>query len=634
VTGSPLAIEPGAFALDAPAVKRVIRTAQATAFTKAGLTPTPTDWRDGWIYFVMVDRFNRVDAPPRHQPWDDPRFDGYQGGTFDGVRAALPYIKSLGAGAIWLSPVLKNLPFDSFSYHGYGIHDFLHAEPRFARDPSRADDELRSLVDAAHGIGLYVIFDVVLNHVGDVFAYAPIDGDELCQASAGAVASYSPSPREVHWRDTLGSPVPTDLDPGAVPAPSTDALVWPAELQQNAFFRRQGLPSASGPDTIGDFLSLKQLRTEEPDLQNVLIRAYQYVIARWDVDGFRIDTLRFLQGGLAGRFGNAMREFAQRVGKNNFFTFGEVFDRQAEEDIARFIGRDTKDGGETVGVDAALDYPLFFTLPGITRGLKPPSELSDMYRRRRSIENTVVSSHGDPTQYFVTFVDNHDVKQRIRRVEPDGSHSHDDEVRLALACLMTLPGIPCLYYGTEAGLDGAGTDAAVREALWGGPGFRTPGPFARDIADLSAVRQEIEALRYGRFYLRPISGDGVHFGVSNFSPGVLAYSRVLADEEVLVVANATASPQALDVIVDRSLNGPGATATIRYSNRPAPVPPSPLRTVGQAVVAEADGRVGSGPLLVGHVTLQPLEVQILSHRGQSPEASESVAPNGGPYPSE
>jgi len=131
---------------------------------------SPADWRDCPIYFLMVDRFNAA-KPPAHQPFDDPNFYGYQGGKFSGVRAQLPYIKTLGAGAIWLSPVLKNLPFASESYHGYGIHDFLHAEPRFADDPAAADDELRALIDAAHAQGLYVILDIVLNHVGDVFAY-------------------------------------------------------------------------------------------------------------------------------------------------------------------------------------------------------------------------------------------------------------------------------------------------------------------------------------------------------------------------------------------------------------------------------------------------------------------------------
>jgi hypothetical protein len=133
---------------------------------------SPADWRDQWIYFLMVDRFNNSQNAPNHAPFDDPNFFAFQGGNLASVQDQLPYIKQLGAGAIWLSPVLSNVLNQPGTYHGYGIRDFLHVDPRFARDPANADDELRSLVDAAHSLGLYVILDIVLNHTGDTFAYA------------------------------------------------------------------------------------------------------------------------------------------------------------------------------------------------------------------------------------------------------------------------------------------------------------------------------------------------------------------------------------------------------------------------------------------------------------------------------
>ena len=125
---------------------------------------SPEDWRDRWIYFLMLDRFNNPSAPPAHQPFDDPNFFGFQGGKFSGVQQQIAHIKQLGAGAIWLSPVLKNFQFDPNTYHGYGIHNFIGAEPRFADNPAAADNELRALVDAAHQQDLLVIFDIVLNH--------------------------------------------------------------------------------------------------------------------------------------------------------------------------------------------------------------------------------------------------------------------------------------------------------------------------------------------------------------------------------------------------------------------------------------------------------------------------------------
>ncbi len=575
--------------------------------------PSPLDWRDQWIYFLMVDRFNNRAAPPRHQPFDDPGFYGFQGGNFAGIQQQLPYIKSLGAGALWLSPVLTNVLFEEGAYHGYGIRDFLHADPRFAQDSAHAGRELRSLVDAAHAQGLYVILDIVLNHTGNVFAYVCDPGEQDCIAAGGAQADFRPWPRAVNWRDAQGAARPAWTDAATIADPPADALVWPAELHDNAFYRRQGLPGPAS-DVIGDFASLKQFRTDNIQLQQLLIRAYQYVIARFDIDGFRIDTLRYLQPGFALLFGNAMREYALAAGKKNFFTFGEVFTGDAEEQIAHFIGRTTGDPGGMVGVDAALDYPLFFNLKPVVKGFAPPAALVGMYQLRKQIEADVLSSHGDAARYFVTFLDNHDVKERLRYAAPGREHEFDDQVTLGLACLFSLPGVPCLYYGTEQGLHGSGSDPAVREALWGGPGFSQDSFYYTHIRQIAQVRAAHPALRYGRFYFRPISGDGQHFGVSAFPQGILAFSRILADEEVVVAANTSATDaRAFDVIVDLALHRPGDPAAVAYSNKTAFQAPAAVeqKAAGTVSVQEAGGGAGGGPLLSMRVTLAPLEVQIL-----------------------
>src|SRR5690242_5946377 len=95
--------------------------------------PSPADWRDVWIYFLLVDRFRNPEGPPAQQPWDG-ECGVFQGGTLAGVRASLDYLAGLGAGALWLSPVLKNCGYDPGSYHGYGIQDFGAVEPRFTSD--------------------------------------------------------------------------------------------------------------------------------------------------------------------------------------------------------------------------------------------------------------------------------------------------------------------------------------------------------------------------------------------------------------------------------------------------------------------------------------------------------------------
>ena len=292
------------------------------------------------MYFLLVDRFNNPLAPPRHLPWDA-EYSDFQGGTFNGIREQLDYLQALGIGAIWLSPVQKNCQY-SPTYHGYGIQDFLSIDPRFASDPAQAkqdpqfvENELRQLVDEAHARGIYIIFDIVLYHTGDVFAYP----------GYGSVAPWNGQPYAINWRDENGN---ARTDWTEAPAnPPLDAAVWPQELRSNNYFWRQG--NAFGPsnqliDASGDFYSLKGIASDFQDssgypVHTILIRAYQYLIAKFDIDGFRIDTLKYISPDFARNFANYIREFALSIGKKNFFTFGEVYD--SEQTIANFIGRNT-----------------------------------------------------------------------------------------------------------------------------------------------------------------------------------------------------------------------------------------------------------------------------------------------------
>src|SRR4051794_28289969 len=109
-----------------------------------------------------------------------------------------------------------------------------------------------------------------------------------------------------------------------------------------------------------------------------------------------------------------------------------------------------------VGVDAALDYPLFYALTTTLKGASSPSNLAAMYQTRKDVENGLISSHGEATRFFVTFLDNHDQWNRFYYVDPSNPNHYDNQVTMAMAALFSLPGIPCIYYGTEQGLRGAG----------------------------------------------------------------------------------------------------------------------------------------------------------------------------------
>jgi len=568
--------------------------------------PSPVDWRDAWIYFIMVDRFNNPLKPPRHPPYDA-YCDGFQGGTINGIREKLDYIRELGAGAIWITPVVMLCPNQPGGYHGYGFQNLLRIDPSFG-----TEQDLQDLVDAAHARGLRIILDVVLNHAGDVFAYE-VDGKLVPKAD------FSQTKYPIRWRNADATPnpgwseAPADCPPGAA--------VGPSELRQNDYFRRQGVGGEGG----GDFESLKELVTDsgvdDPDsgwqkpVPNILIRAYQYLIARYDVDGLRIDTLKYVEEDFARTFGNAMREYASAIGKKNFFTFGEIWKGKDDETIKKYIGISVQDVNGVTGVDAALDFPLFHMLQGVLKGPASPRALADFYETRKTVYAGQMSSHGEASRYFVTFLDNHDQNCRFHYCPPHDPKAYDNQLTMAVGLLFSLQGIPCLYYGTEQGLCGMGNaDKYVREALWGKPGgFDTTHPFFEAIAGLAKLRDSQPALRYGRQYFRPVSGDGVHLGVSPYPGGVIALSRLLTDTEVLVVANT--SPQQTwrgEILVDYALNasksGPWK-ALFSNQRQPAAVP------VGLQQKAKSgcsiDGRTIDAALRTVRTEVLPLELLIL-----------------------
>ena len=431
-------------ALYDPMVDTILAAQPGTTQTPSGTTipypfPSPRDWRDQWIYFLLVDRFDNPLQPPRQA---DP-CDVYQGGTFAGIQQRLPYLKQLGVGAIWLSPIQINPQWFKNYWGGYGTLDFLRVEPRFCSDPARAlqdstiaDREFRALVDEAHALGIYVILDIVLNHVGDLFDYEGMRDS----------APWNPRGEyTVYWRDEQGVAQGVWTDIAKIHTLPQMAGVWPQEFQRNEFFRRRGSYDQSGDVTRGDFDRLKELVTEYQDresgiysLRNYLIRAYQYLMAKFDLDGYRIDTLQYVEADFARIFGNAMREYALSIGKQNFFTFGEVWQDDDEAKIAEFIGRNTQKDQEFIGVDAAIDFPMRKRLVDVCKGFAPPSDLAAHFDYRRETLKHIISSHGDAGRHYVTFLDNHDLNARFHSAQYPG------QTTLALTCLMTMQGIPCI----------------------------------------------------------------------------------------------------------------------------------------------------------------------------------------------
>jgi glycosidase len=520
-------------------------------FTPAGkIFPSPSDWRDHFIYFLLVDRFNNGDKNiPAYDPAsavndrDDSEGEQWQGGTLKGITDKLDYIKDLGCTAIWLSPIFRNRK-EINTYHGYAIQNFLDVDPRFG-----TIKDLQKLVQTAHKKGMYVILDVVINHTGDNWAYP---GGYRYYYSGGECFPFG------FWRGAYSQ--------SGIKWP--DDAVWPADFQDPEWYRRKGEIrdwDASPEAREGDFCTLKELDTSKSEVLRTLIDAYKFWIALADVDGYRLDAIKHVEDSNASIFCSAIREFAQKIGKKNFFLFGEIIGN--DKLIDQYIGRNAKIPGSNErfpSLDAALDFPLWGVLEWVIKGLANPYELRARYDSFRDI----YADHGQAGQYFVTFLDNHDQIGRNPRGRFLYNNDFTEQVMLAMGYLLTSLGIPCIYYGTEQGFNGGGDhDKYIRECMFGGKwgAFNTTGrhffnpdnPFYRQISKFTSLRQSEPALRYGRQYFREISGNGLDFGFPVDGRCTLAYSRILDDTEILIAMNLDAVPRNDFITVDARLTPAG-----------------------------------------------------------------------------
>lgn len=525
------------------------------------LTPPPgrsywscqREWREEFIYFVLVDRFHDgrarrpVPGPGRSPGWGGgEQHRRFCGGTLAGIREGLGYVQDLGCTALWLSPIFENdgAPDpDSTSYHGYGIRNYLAVDPRFG---TRQD--LVRLVDEAHRRGMRVFLDAVANHAGDVFHYA------------GGPKQYADDHRQYEIGEWVHPDYPV-----------------PVELRNPAYYHRRGEIRAWAWDSLpetqwGDFFNLKGFNNDEtPEglaLQEILIRCHRYWIREADIDGYRMDAVKHMGEMAVARFCQAMREYAHAVGKRDFFLFGELV--AGDEAINRYAGPNTpgQRGDRTVfyGLNSVLDFPLYWVLPGVIKGARPPSDLVNRYEalRERAL------SRGELGRYLVTFIDNHDQIGQPRKARFARGAS-DEQVIAGVGFLLCALGTACIYYGTEQGFSGEGPgEEAVREAMFDGadPACSFLNPECRiyqEVAAIARIHREQPALRFGRMYFREVSGNGRDFGLPEAHPCTLAFSRLLAEDELLVAYNTSTSEARADcVAVDRHLAGDAGRMRFLY----------------------------------------------------------------------
>lgn len=587
---------------------------------------SPAAWEDELLYFLFVDRFSDgresggfadLDGTPvggdatRPTPlFEFPEDAGnaewqtwftagrsWCGGNLAGLADKLGYLKRLGVTAVWLSPVFRQVT-GSQDYHGYGIQNFLDVDPHFG-----SREELRDFVSAAHAAGIRVILDIILNHAGDVFSYAGNLEYYYDQGQQWPVQGYR-----------LGAGDPGSLPFGHVDplaATARQAAIWPAEFQDPESWTRQGQIRDWDrfPEYLdGDFLSLKDLHHGQANgdpaiawdvLRRIrefrysatlrqLCRVYQFWIAYADIDGYRIDTVKHMEPGAVRLFANVIHEFAQSLGKENFYLIGEI--TGGREYAVNLVN--------TTGIDAALginDIPdrLEYLAKGFRSPGNPDTEAYEGYFDLFSnslLDNK--NSHQWYAKHIVTMFDDHDqvgaqYKYRFCGDQPD-SYRY---LPLALGLNLTSAGIPCIYYGTEQAFNGADrrrfedggandySDAFLRECMFGGAFgslqsagrhfFNEDHAMYRFMQRLAALRRDRIVLRRGRQYLRQVSADGVHFDYPQPVHGelrwVVAWSRLFVDSECVCAMNTSNRELAVWITVDHATHGGNGALTCLLS---------------------------------------------------------------------
>ena len=462
-------------------------------------------WRNQNIYQIITDRFFNGDSGNDNlSPNFNPTNGGQaHGGDFRGAERKLDYIKSLGATAVWISPILLN---GNGDYHGYAATDFYQTDPRMG-----SLDDLKSFIRSAHERGILVVNDVVVNH-----------GSTIVDSGDGGFPNfkYPPDGYSLRYNGTRRYAAPFD----------NTAL----GVSLETLFHNNGTTQNWGDATqveYGELLSLDDFRTESGYVRDRMAEIFSHWIQSVGFDAYRIDTVKHVEMGFWDSWSPQIRAAAASADKPNFFQFGEVYD-----------GSDAKCGSYTgtkssanYKMESVLDYPLYYQINSVFASAT--GNTGQLESRYNNLNATNYDSSS--LMSLVTFLDNHD---QPRFLNTTGSSPARLEV--ALAFLYTARGIPCLYYGTEQDFNGAG-DPSNREDMFDGQ--YESGPSLGDNFNMTSARFKLVAKLNNLRRLYPALRTGTHTNLwANFSsPGLFAYARRLNNEEAFVVLNTSTSAQSI-----------------------------------------------------------------------------------------
>ena len=484
----------------------------------AGDFTTPSWLRGAFVYEIFPDRFRNGDPSNDycrtgsssgcpgwyggtsqamlHNTWNEPLEDSratgqfnrdFFGGDLEGVEENLPYLKSLGVQAIWLTPI-----FFARSNHRYDTADYMHIDEALGRDPA-----FTSLVAAAHASGIRLILDGVFNHTSSDSIYF----DRYHQWDTVG-ACESPSSPYRSWYEITGTDVPCTSYTG-----------------------------------FANLDSLPQLNHSSPQVQDFVYRGSDSVVRHWlglGADGWRLDAAQEIDHSWWRDFRAVVKGYAPDAPLIGEVTAGPV-------DATGYLLGNELDGDMNYRFRNAADgFARITPWSDSSGGIDPltPSQLD--HSLKAMLEDYPLAA----SQVNFQLVDSHDTNRALFVLTEPGDPLSVAKERQKLAALLqfTYVGAPMVYYGDEIGINAPGRDG------FGDPYNRAPYPWTDETGSvgtygppddsmlayytkLAQIRRDYPVLKTGGFTTL-LTGDTTASAGDN---DVYAFLRSATGQQSVVV---------------------------------------------------------------------------------------------------
>jgi glycosidase len=474
--------------------KKLFRTLElkprATTLGAQGFSPADA------LYLIMPDRF--ANGNPDNDVWDGEDIDrndlSYRhGGDLAGIQKHLDYLDDLGVTTVWLNPVLENKmnsPEKYKSYHGYAITNFYKVDQRMG-----SNEEYRLLIENIHQKGMKIVMDMIYNHCGSLHWWM----------------------NDLPFRDWLNHQegfVPTSHNLYAVMDPHAP------ESEVRAM-------------TDGWFVpSMPDLNQRNPHLATYLIQNSIWWIEYARIDGIRHDTHPYADFDFLAKWCKAVTDEYPA-----FNIVGESWYLHSAP--LAWWQRNSKLNGKQSHLKTVMDFNL---MKACSEAFPLDAQMSgDFGKIYEVIAQDFLYEDSDN---ILVFLDNHDLSRFVKKEETDLQR-----YKQALAFLLTVRGIPQLYYGTEILMHGEKSE---------GDGFLRkdfPGGWADDSVNAFTAEGRTNSQNEAHNYLQKLlkwrktskaiaGGKLIHYTPDNQTE-CYVYARIKGDDKVLVILNGSTKAQTL-----------------------------------------------------------------------------------------